>query len=192
MTIGSLIDAYGYYAVVAGTVLEGETVLALAGYAAHRGHLLLGWVIVLGALGGFIGDEIYFGIGRRLGPRFLGRFPAAARVMPRFERLAERHPALIVILLRFTYGLRTVGPMALGASRMPIPKFAVLNAIGALLWAAVVGSAGYALGQVLEFILADAKRIEELVFGLIIVAGIVAWLVGRQRARAAGTFSSKR
>lgn len=184
MNLESLIDSYGYYAVLLGTVLEGETILALAGYAAHRGYLALPWVIGLGAIGGFIGDQIYFSIGRRAGPRFLDRFPVAARAMPRIERLAARFPTLIVIMLRFAYGLRTVGPMALGASRMPLARFIPLNAIGALLWSLLIGGAGYVLGHTLEIILADAKKIEEAVFVIIIVAGAAAWLVRRRRVAA--------
>ena len=179
MNLDSIIDSYGYYAVFLGSVLEGETILALAGYAAHRGYLALPWVIAIGAAGGFLGDQIYFGLGRWMGPSFLARFPRTAQQLPRFDRVAQRYPALVVILLRFMYGLRMVGPIALGAGRMPIAKFAALNAIGALLWAIVIAGAGYALGHSLELILADAKRIEEAAFVAITVAGIGAWISRR-------------
>jgi membrane protein DedA with SNARE-associated domain len=183
MNLESLIQSYGYYAVLAGAMLEGETIMALAGYAAHRGYLSLPWVVVLGAIGATIGDQLYFLIGRRAGPSVLDRFPAAARVLPRFEAFARRRPALVVIALRFMYGLRTIGPIALGASRMSITKFAMLNAAGAVLWAVVFAGAGYALGQTLEMILADAKRLQEAVFAAIAIAGLVVWLVVRRRRR---------
>jgi membrane protein DedA with SNARE-associated domain len=35
----SLIDTYGYPAVLVGTFFEGETVLVLGGFASHRGYL---------------------------------------------------------------------------------------------------------------------------------------------------------
>jgi membrane protein DedA with SNARE-associated domain len=181
MNLESIIDGYGYYAVFLGSVLEGETILALGGYAAHRGYLALPWVIAIGAAGGFLGDQIYFGLGRWMGPSFLKRFPRTARQLPRLDRVAQRYPALVVILLRFMYGLRAVGPIALGAGRMPIGKFAALNAVGALLWAIVIAGAGYALGHSLELILADARKIEEAVFLAIMVAGVVAWIILRPR-----------
>ncbi|MFZ1201027.1 MAG: hypothetical protein WAO07_12740 [Desulfobacterales bacterium] len=45
MDLKSLIENYGYVAIFIGTFLEGETVLVLAGLAAHQGYLLLSGVI---------------------------------------------------------------------------------------------------------------------------------------------------
>src|SRR5262245_1845677 len=78
MDLASLLQGYGYSVVVVGTVLEGETILALAGLAAHRGYLALPWVIAAAAAGGFLGDQIYFFVGRFYGPRVLARFPKLA------------------------------------------------------------------------------------------------------------------
>src|SRR5262245_35305943 len=75
MDLASLLQGYGYSVVFVGTVLEGETILALAGLAAHRGYLALPWVIAAAAAGGFLGAQIYFFVGRFYGPRVLARFP---------------------------------------------------------------------------------------------------------------------
>lgn len=37
MTLESVVDTYGYVAVLVGTFLEGETILVLGGFAAHKG-----------------------------------------------------------------------------------------------------------------------------------------------------------
>jgi membrane protein DedA with SNARE-associated domain len=37
MGLESLINTYGYLAILVGTLLEGETILVLGGFAAHRG-----------------------------------------------------------------------------------------------------------------------------------------------------------
>jgi len=47
-----------------------ETVLTLAGVAAHRGYLPLTTLIVLATIGSFIGDQVYSLIGRRFGEVF--------------------------------------------------------------------------------------------------------------------------
>ena len=44
-SLQSLIEHYGYFAVFLGCFLEGETVLVLAGFAAHMGYLSLPGVI---------------------------------------------------------------------------------------------------------------------------------------------------
>ena len=39
MTLAALIQAHGYWVLAVGCLLEGETILVLAGFAAHRGYL---------------------------------------------------------------------------------------------------------------------------------------------------------
>ena len=64
----SLIANYGYAAVLIGTFVEGETILVIAGFAAHRGYLSLPWVILLAFAGSLAGDQLWFYVGRRSGP----------------------------------------------------------------------------------------------------------------------------
>ena len=60
-----LVAKYGYVATFAGAMFEGETILALSGWAAHRGYLDLTLLILLGAVGGASGDVVSFALGRR-------------------------------------------------------------------------------------------------------------------------------
>jgi len=48
MSLEDFLNSYGYAAVLAGTFLEGETILILAGIAAKMGYLDLRWVILMG------------------------------------------------------------------------------------------------------------------------------------------------
>ena len=45
---------------MAATFLEGETILVLAGLAAHQGYLVLTWVILAAFLGSLCGDQLFF------------------------------------------------------------------------------------------------------------------------------------
>ena len=78
MDVATLVHSYGYAAVFVGSFLEGETVAALGGLAANRGYLALPWVIAIAAAGGFLSDQVYFGIGRLGGARLVGAQPEAA------------------------------------------------------------------------------------------------------------------
>ena len=44
MTLEDLIGTYGYWAILVGTFLRGETTLILGGFAASRGYLALPFV----------------------------------------------------------------------------------------------------------------------------------------------------
>jgi membrane protein DedA with SNARE-associated domain len=182
-----LIERYGYFATFAGTLIEGESLLVLSGLCAHRGYLSLPIVVLVGALGGALGDMAFFLLGRHYGGDLLARFPRFAPAADRVHAMIERHPVSTILAVRFMYGLRTAGPAIIGTTKIPFPKFVVVNAIGALLWSACWAGAGYVLGKAAEHVLGDLAKIERELFGAVIVAivfGLVAYNVWRARARA--------
>lgn len=185
MDLASLIQNWGYPAVFAGSLIEGETILALAAVAAHRGYLALPWVIAVAAAGGFLGDQIYFLVGRFAGDRVLARWPNLRPGADRVSELLVRYDTPLILAVRFLYGLRTVGPIAIGMSRVHWLRFALLNLAGAIVWAALVAGIGYGLGEALTRLLGDLQRVEEWVFGGVLLAGLatLAWL--RRRGRRA-------
>ena len=56
----SLIENYGYLAILIGTLLEGGTILVLGGFTAHQGYLALPWVILAAFAGSLCGDQLFF------------------------------------------------------------------------------------------------------------------------------------
>jgi membrane protein DedA with SNARE-associated domain len=183
LDLAQLFPTHGYWLAFAGAVFEGETMLALAGLAANRGYLALPMLIVAGAIGGFLGDQIYFAIGRRFGARFLGRFPRLARRAGRATALVERHPEFSVIAVRFMYGLRVVGPIAIGMCRIGWLRFAALNALGAALWSACWIGAGYVAGTAVEAALGNLKHVEHAFFAAALGVAIIATIAVRWRRR---------
>jgi membrane protein DedA with SNARE-associated domain len=177
------IAAYGYPATLVGALFEGETVLVLSGLFAHRGVLDLWWLMALGAIGGASGDIVYFALGRRYGEALLARFPKYAPAADRVQAMIRRHPALSIFGIRFLYGLRTVGPMVIGSSAVPWPRFLALNALGALVWSACWVGAGYVLGEAAQRLLGRVMHVErEMVFVALAVA-VIATIVLRLRRR---------
>ena len=180
-----LIATYGYYALFAGTCLEGETVMVLAGIAAHEKMLCLPWVILLGFLGSLLGDQTIFFVSRMWGNRIvafvLRRFgkqsmadcPSWQRRIEKVNRLLERHGTWYMLSFRFFYGLRNPTPVVIGLSSIPTWKFVVLNVTGAVIWAMTLGCMGYLLGEVAKSILSDLKW---LILGIAVLAFLV-WLV---------------
>lgn len=172
--LAQLIPAHGYWIAFAGAMLEGETILALAGLAAHRGHLALPALIAVAAAGGFLGDLLYFAVGRRWGAPLLARFPRLGPGAARATAMIERHPQLAIIGVRFAYGLRIVGPIAIGMTRIGPVRFAVLNALGALAWSAAWIGAGYLAGTAIAALLGDLRRVELALFAVALALAIVA------------------
>ena len=157
--------------------------MLLAGFAAHRGLLHLPTVMLLAFVASTLGDQMFFWIGRRFGSRLFARFPRLAAQAPRVQGLLDKYHAPLILGIRFMYGLRIAGPVAMGALHVPALRFAALNLIGAALWSVLVAWLGYQFGNLLELVLPDIKRAEEFVALAMLVAGLaVAW-IRIQRAR---------
>ncbi|EPE0991035.1 DedA family protein [Cronobacter sakazakii] len=149
MDINNLIEQYGYVTLLVGSLVEGETVTLLGGVAAHEGLLRFPLVVLVVALGGMIGDQALYLVGRRFGTRALARFSGKQKQIARAQALIQRHPAWFVIGTRFMYGFRIIGPLLIGASRVPPKLFVPLNILGALVWATLFTTLGYVGGQVI-------------------------------------------
>ncbi len=181
MDFPALVAQYGYYAVLVGAFLEGETVLALAGLAARRGYLDFTTVAVIAGLAGFAGDQFYFFLGRYRGHRILERFPGAREKAHAFDAMLSRWHAPLIVMIRFLYGFRIIGPVLLGMGRCPAWKFVLYNAIGAAIWAPLVAGAGWLFGAAVEAVLHDIHDIEKWLFVAIVVAGLAGVLWHRRR-----------
>lgn len=144
------ITDYGYWALFIGCLAEGETITLLGGIAAHEGLLHWPWVIAVVALGGTLGDQLLYFIGRRFEGRVISRLKGQEKRITRARRLIARHPMLFVIGVRFMYGFRIIGPVLIGASRLPPSRFVPLNILGAILWATIFVMLGYFGGQAIE------------------------------------------
>ncbi len=147
--INALIAQYGYATLVIGSVAEGETITLLGGVAAHQGLLRFWLVVVSVALGGMIGDQLLYLVGRRYGGQILRRFSRHQDKIRRAQRLIQRRPYLFVIGSRFMYGFRIIGPLLIGASHLPPKIFLPLNIFGAIVWALIFTTLGYAGGEVI-------------------------------------------
>lgn len=176
MNLELFIEHYGYLTVLIGTFLEGETVLVLAGFLAHRGYLSFPGVVASAFAGSFSGDQLFFFIGKRYGESYLAKHQAWHKKVARVRRLFEQHRIPLILGFRFLYGLRTVSPFVIGMSGVGKMQFVTLNVLGAMAWAIAVGAGGYFFGTTLEFFIADVERYERIVLSIIIIIGLLIWL----------------
>ncbi|MEP7099365.1 MAG: DedA family protein [Burkholderiales bacterium] len=177
MTLADLVAHYGYGAVFAGSLLEGETILLLAGAAAHKGYLSFAGVVALAFCGGTLGDQILFAVGRRYGTLLLARHPRLATRAEPVKGLIRRHQNGLIVGVRFMYGLRLIGPLVIGMSEVSARRFVLLNLLGAAIWAPLVVGAGYLFGHALSWLFAGIQRFELVAFGGLALAlcGLALW-----------------
>lgn len=162
--------------------LPGDSLLFVTGLLIAEGSLGVPlWLAALAlAASAFIGDQIAYLIGNRLGRRIVDR-PTTRLVKPEYiaktSHYFSRYGGRTIVIARFVPVVRTFAAVLAGASRMRYRKFLAFNAMGAILWGVGLTVAGYYLGQV-----AFVRDHIELILVLIVVASMVPILVESGRS----------
>ena len=187
MDLPALLHEYGYVLIFLGTLVEGESLLMLGGYFAHRGYLDLGGVMTTAFVAAVCGDQLFFHLGRRHASALFARFPRLHDKVRIAVHRAERHQVLVVLGMRFLWGLRIALPLAMGMTRMNAAKFFWLNLLSAAVWASLFAWLGYGGGQLIGHLIDDLHRYEWWIVGGLAIAGAVIlavrWLGARRPER---------
>jgi membrane protein DedA with SNARE-associated domain len=79
--------------------------------------------------------------------------------------------------MRFLYGIRPLLPAVLGLSTIPCWRFALLNLLGALLWAGVFALLGYLAGDAASLLLTELRCLERWVLVAVVSFSLILALV---------------
>ncbi len=132
--------------ILLGFFLPGDSLLFSAGLvAAANDSIDISLLCLVVFLAAFIGDQTGYVIGRKLGRPYLDRrdSPRIKKMVARAERFYERSGWWAVVAARYFPWIRTFVPPIAGAAKMRYYSFLSANAVGALLWAVLITSAGY-------------------------------------------------
>lgn len=150
-------------------MLEGETVAVLGGLAANT-QLSLPLVYLMAFLGGWLWDSVFFLIGHYYGAAITKRFPRYKGKIKKAELIVRKYDLIAIIGLRFLYGLRTIGPMAIGIAKINTLRFIICNAVGAALWSSIFVTIGYSAGRIFQ---EKLQKLGNNIIPLLIIAVIV-------------------
>ncbi len=143
----SLLHDYGYLGVAIGAFGDsfglpssGEIVL-LAAAAATSNQFSLPLVVLVAWAFALAGDLCAYGIGRAAGPGVLRRF--GVHEDSSVHVFMARYGARAVAAGRLIAGIRTKLAIVSGSTRMPFHRYLLADALGAAVWAILVGGLGF-------------------------------------------------
>jgi membrane protein DedA with SNARE-associated domain len=126
-----------YLVIVGFAVVEGEIYYSKVCADAMIGQLNWIGVWCAGAIGGSLGDQVWF-YALRGRIHWLDRFPRLAKYRDTVSARVHSHEGLMVLSGRFLPGLRTAIPVACAYANVRPLKFSALNLLGAFAWAGVI------------------------------------------------------
>jgi membrane protein DedA with SNARE-associated domain len=177
--------------------IPSEAILPLAGFRARTGALSLWLVWPAATLGSVLGALTLYGLGAWLGFHRLHALAgkrwfilASQKDLERGERVFERHGGKMVLLGRCVPLIRSVVSIPAGISRMPVPRFLLLTAVGSGVWNVLFIRLGWVLGEHWDRVQGWLGPVTSVVIGLVVVG--LAWLAVRKlRARSAETAGAR-
>ncbi|NPA15016.1 MAG: DedA family protein [Deferribacteres bacterium] len=176
----NLISHWGYIAVFIGTLIEGEVTMIVGSFLASQKILDIKYVMLVGAVGGFIGDQIFF---------LMGKLGKNMKMMKKLERnvrfrkarrIVRRYGTYIILFSRYLIGMRMALSTCLGVFNIPVRQFTLLNLISAALWAVTVGLFGFILGKAAMAILGDIKKYEWLLVLTLVVVAVLGYQIKKR------------
>lgn len=198
--IQNLMDSMGYLGILLLMILENvfppipsELIMPSAGFAAARGDMTLGMVILMGTLGSVLGTLPLYYIGRAFGEDKLvawadkhGKWlTLSGKDIRKADDWFDRHGNKAVLFGRMVPGIRSLLSLPAGMSEMPLPKFLIYSAIGSALWSAALAYAGYALGENYDRVEQYVGPASKIILGVVVVGAIV-WFIRRKREQGQG------
>lgn len=165
--------------------LPSEVILPFAGILVNQGALSFGAAVGWGLGGQVVGSILAYYVGLWGGRPFIHRFGKYVLLREHeldvAERWFNRHGEVMAFVSRLLPGVRTFISLPAGIARMPLWRFILYSALGALPWTIFLVWAGMKVGKIWQ----DPHwhpyfRLAEVVIGVVIV-GLVIWFVLRRR-----------
>jgi membrane protein YqaA with SNARE-associated domain len=118
--------------------LPGESLLIFGSVMAEHGNMSFPLLLLFAWIGGVIGDNIGYLIGKKLGRVVLLRYGGKIGITPKrlsqVEVVFARYGSLTVAFARFFNVLRQLNGVVAGTLEMDWWRFLLFNAIGRALW----------------------------------------------------------
>lgn len=182
-TIVDLIFDWGYVGIFSLMAIESsfipfpsEIVLIPAGYLASKGDMNFGLVMLAGLggsmLGAFINYYLAYFLGRKILSRYGKYFFISQNSLVKMDNYFEKHGAISTFIGRLIPGIRQLISIPAGLSHMNLVTFSTYTALGAGIWALILVSLGYFIGENQELIDTYLKQITMIVLGLLILLGL--------------------
>lgn len=186
-----IVAALGYPGVGGLIALEGvfplvpsELILPLAGSLAAADRLSLPLLLLAAVLGADLSASLLYAVARWGGEPLVGRFIdrwgrwllLSRDDITRTRAWFARRGPLMVLVGRFTPGLRTLISVPAGLAAMPYPRFLLYTSLGSAVWSGGLLMAGWLLGANWSRVQGWLAPIAPLIYlTLLAAAGVFFW-----------------
>lgn len=184
---------YGLVAVFLSAMAEADVVPILTGVVAHLGYFSFAESIAVASGGAFLGDCVWFWIGRTHA-KWIRTRRIYARAAKATKNLDRRLGVWQIPASHVIYGTRIATMTFSGLKRMSFAKFAVVDILGCVVFTTLLATVGFLFSSSASLIIGQVKRIEMFLLLVVIVTALIFHLVKvivQRRTELAGMTSNE-
>ncbi|HTY39791.1 MAG TPA: DedA family protein [Candidatus Paceibacterota bacterium] len=152
-TLLGLIQTYRYVIIFPLAVVEGPFIMTICGFLLRLGFFDFWPLYLILMTGDLAADIVWYGVGYYGGRPFVERYGHYVSITPELidktEDAFHRHQNKILFLSKITmgFGFALVVLMTAGLARIPFRKYVIFNALGQLIWTALLMGVGFFFGN---------------------------------------------
>ena len=183
--ISGLIEGGGYFGLLFLMFIENvfppipsELIMPFGGYAAKQGKMSFFLVVLVGSLGSMLGSLPLYFAGKKLGEKRIKQLAddhgawlaVSGQDVTKAKKWFDSHRGFAVFGCRIVPGVRSLIAIPAGIANMPVASFCALTFAGSFVWALVLATLGYLLGE-------GFKSVDKFLgpFSYVIVGALVAF-----------------
>ena len=174
---------YGLVAVLLAALFEADVIPVLAGVAAHRGYFNPVIAVMCASLGAFVGDCVWFYVGRR---NLIKNNQRLERIKSKAEALFQRVGHWQIPASHVIYGTRVATMIFLGTRGSEVESFVLVDGVSCLTLTTLLFYLGFAFSAGVSIILVDVRRVEVLLLATVVLCGLILHLSRRIGRRIVG------
>jgi membrane protein DedA with SNARE-associated domain len=167
-----LIRDWGYIILFLYSFGGGFVALVVAGILSYSGELNIIISILVAGVSNFIGDQFLFTLARKNKHQAKQMMQKHRRKIALSHLMMRKYGTWVIFIQKYIYGIKTLIPLAMGLTKYDYKKFLFFNILATSLWAIVVGTAAYMLGEVIYTYIDELKSYVPFIVGAIIIGVI--------------------
>jgi len=166
--VEALIKDWGYIILFLYSFGGGFLALVVAGILSYSGDLNIFITILVAGAANFIGDQFLFTLARKNKNQAKEMMQKHRRKIAMSHLLMRKYGSWVIFLQKYIYGIKTLIPLAMGLTKYDYKKFMFFNIFATALWAIIIGTAAYMMGDLVYTYIEEFKS-----YGIAFVAFVL-------------------
>ncbi len=183
--IDTILATYGFIAIIIGVMIEGKSIIFIAGILVHHGSITFFDAVLASLIGAVLSNQGFYYFGRFYLEKF-GLTKYKKKYMEKIIKIArwfKRNPFLVIALIPCIPGLRIITPIMIGSLRYSRIKFFIYDVVALIITSLILVTLGDFAGDVIEHLFQQEKKYNLLLILCVLIIATIMLIIRLRKRR---------